>query len=839
MLPPTSSFECIRFFGDVASRDYDNVLACKMAKTKRKISSDNAANRKKNRSQNPFEVRFNHQKRSVLGRKTKHDRGLPGISRSKATEKRKKTLLKEYQERFKANKFVDRRIGEYDPSLSVDDKMAARFVAERKPSFKNAMYNLEEEEVLTHYGQSLATIEKFDDPRSDSDEDEDQRLGAEFVKSAHFGGGFLTKKEEGAEDDGESKSRQDLIDELIARTKERKREARVAKEETCELTDKLDGEWKEMMPLLTSRKAPEEQRGDDGPGDDYDRIVRELKFEMRAKPTDRLKTAEELAKENKEALEKLEADRILRMKGLADGSNAARPTSDDLNSGPVADRVRGTAEVLRYDDDGRLIAPASVGRDETIRQDRSGNVEDSVILSSGENSRGRVRDIRLDLQKRKAAMDDARSEIPYVLPVPQDYDSFSEMVGNLSADEQITVVDRILKCNHPSISDENTGKLEILFAILLQHLSEMSCRQPPRTDVVDALVPFVHDLAKLNPDGCARYVRAAVLRKQRDFARTCSAGKRTSLPEPDTLIFLKLVALLFPTSDFWHSVATPSLLFMSQILIWCPVDTRRGIACGLFVTNLFLEYVQLSRRFVPEAVKFLCQALFTSFSAEEREELRLLTTLRMPRATTLRVDQDSQDLEPGKLSVADVASDEPTTDSFRCTAVHVCLELLERFAGLYNSLQSHKSIFSDVQKMVEVMSIRPNQTPALKDRVCKLRSILTKDRPVEVLVHEIRDRQSSFKFHDPVFEERFDGRKKRKGDRAFHEKQKLTHKYKKELKGAVREIRMDNRFLARHHLKETQERDNERKQKLKRLYHDLANQEHDVKSLKRKKSQDK
>ena len=46
-------------------------------------------NRKKNpvvRS-NPFELRINKQKFSILGRKSKNDKGLPGLSRSKAIKK--------------------------------------------------------------------------------------------------------------------------------------------------------------------------------------------------------------------------------------------------------------------------------------------------------------------------------------------------------------------------------------------------------------------------------------------------------------------------------------------------------------------------------------------------------------------------------------------------------------------------------------------------------------------------------------------------------------------------------------------------------------------------------
>lgn len=40
--------------------------------------------------------------------------------------------------------------------------------------------------------------------------------------------------------------------------------------------------------------------------DDYDHSVRELQFERRGKPLNRMKTEEELAREEKERLEKLE-----------------------------------------------------------------------------------------------------------------------------------------------------------------------------------------------------------------------------------------------------------------------------------------------------------------------------------------------------------------------------------------------------------------------------------------------------------------------------------------------------------------------------------------------------
>ena len=45
---------------------------------------------------------------------------------------RKKTLLKEYKQRFKNNAIIDKRFGEFDESLSIEDKMLKRYAMEKQ-----------------------------------------------------------------------------------------------------------------------------------------------------------------------------------------------------------------------------------------------------------------------------------------------------------------------------------------------------------------------------------------------------------------------------------------------------------------------------------------------------------------------------------------------------------------------------------------------------------------------------------------------------------------------------------------------------------------------------------
>ncbi|CAB0038597.1 unnamed protein product [Trichogramma brassicae] len=148
---------------------------------------------KKVRKVSPFEVHVNKDKSKVLGRKTKADRGLPGVSRSKAIRKRKNTLLVEYKNRDKNNVFLDKRIGERNQNLTPEERTLARFTAEKLKSYGNKnMSTMNEDEILTFKGQSLMDVEKYDDLRiSDNDsEDGDEKSGLlnkKFVEENHFG----------------------------------------------------------------------------------------------------------------------------------------------------------------------------------------------------------------------------------------------------------------------------------------------------------------------------------------------------------------------------------------------------------------------------------------------------------------------------------------------------------------------------------------------------------------------------------------------------------------------------------------------------------------------------
>lgn len=272
---------------------------------------------------NAFEVHINKEKFKILGRTLPADKGLPGVSRSKAIKKRKQTLGNEFQRRFKDNKFRDKRLGRH--SEMTDEEIAqARFTEERISQYKSkkgSIYNLDDNEMLTHKGQTLAELEKYDDVVVSDSDDDGGRLDADFTKIAHFGGGGDSDSEN--EDDDHNK-RKTAIEDLIADQKRRKVENLKEKEEVNMLTDQLDDQWKNLQLLMA--KMTDDGTQEKPKPDTYDKTVKELIFERRGEPTDKLKSEKEILEKEKKRLEELEKQRIARMNGDFEKKKTVAPS---------------------------------------------------------------------------------------------------------------------------------------------------------------------------------------------------------------------------------------------------------------------------------------------------------------------------------------------------------------------------------------------------------------------------------------------------------------------------------------------------------------------------------
>ena len=125
---------------------------------------------------NTFDERVSHSKNQAIGTKTKGAVGRPADAKSASLQQRRAKLLPEYDRRHKSSSFVDRRFGEYNPSISLEDKMLKRFTEERmNRAPKTSMFDLNDDDAelgLTHFGQSLSGLDEMPDVLPDDDDDD-------------------------------------------------------------------------------------------------------------------------------------------------------------------------------------------------------------------------------------------------------------------------------------------------------------------------------------------------------------------------------------------------------------------------------------------------------------------------------------------------------------------------------------------------------------------------------------------------------------------------------------------------------------------------------------------
>jgi nucleolar protein 14 len=125
-----------------------------------------------------------------------------------------------------------------------------------------------------------------------------------------------------------------------------------------------------------------------------------------------------------------------------------------------------------------------------------------------------------------------------------------------------------------------------------------------------------------------------------------------------------------------------------------------------------------------------------------------------------------------------------------------CVDLIQEFANHYVDLPSFKEIFETILNLLNILSIK-NYSQLLKEKINNLKGFITKisETPKEQLKLIVR-KPTQIAQLEPKIEARSRHDPKHHNT-IISEKQLNQKRYKKELKGAIKELRKDNQFLAK------------------------------------------
>jgi nucleolar protein 14 len=192
---------------------------------------------------------------------------------------------------------------------------------------------------------------------------------------------------------------------------------------------------------------------------------------------------------------------------------------------------------------------------------------------------------KLSSAQREANKSAEDYEIPFTFECPSTHVEFLDILQDIRLEDTPTVIHRICVLYHIKLAAENRQKLQNFFGVLVDHLAHLASTESPMPlKVMDSINKQLFDLAQQMPQHAATVFIEKLTSAQAAYKDQLSVTSQ--FPDIKILVILRTLGHVFPTSDYSHPVATPAILFMTEILAQAEIRSEIDIGRGLFLSQL-------------------------------------------------------------------------------------------------------------------------------------------------------------------------------------------------------------------------------------------------------------
>eukprot|EP01061_Rhynchopus_euleeides_P046922 TRINITY_DN913_c1_g1_i1.p1 TRINITY_DN913_c1_g1~~TRINITY_DN913_c1_g1_i1.p1 ORF type:complete len:795 (+),score=364.64 TRINITY_DN913_c1_g1_i1:212-2596(+) len=478
-------------------------------------------------------------------------------------ELRDETLGKEFKRRSKAGGIVDKREG---GDTEDDSAMLSRMkqVRLRKAdSFKLS----DTSDTLTHYGSALgAPIRKEEEP-------------------------------EQGEQQPARKTRNEVLDEIIDKSRAYRDERRQAADERNADIKEIDSEFREVSSLLKYRHErktalPEGLSIAPIPGTDPNAPPAPKKSRVLVLAADgSVKETRGYSKPDKATQE--EMDKILRE--VRKENKAAEKQADKAVKAAVA--AEAAAEPAEKDEYDKLMM----------------DLESSTIAKAGSRTKSNS-ELAAEAQAELLRLQREKARRMHGKDDDSDDDAHAERqlyTPRYSADDTQEVRDSKARKQASSLFESYMGELE------------EQCKPNEKGIVnvdfahIDSIVGQLHNLTGVSPMASCMTARGMVevlnelleAEVRHNASQADDAKPAAASTTPFALIVPAIFAKIFPPSDFRHPVSTPLALYLASTLSQTRLLSLRHVAAGLFRAGVLLDMTAETHRYCGEVLSFLANVL--------------------------------------------------------------------------------------------------------------------------------------------------------------------------------------------------------------------------------------
>jgi nucleolar protein 14 len=213
---------------------------------------------------------------------------------------------------------------------------------------------------------------------------------------------------------------------------------------------------------------------------------------------------------------------------------------------------------------------------------QSGEEKASDIESTSE---AELEMIEEELETRAAAL----KELPYTFEAPQTYDDLVSLFKGWSAADQLTIVERLIILYNPKLGPDAREKLVKIMELLFEHL-DVSSAGNVDMEYIKGLEKHLIGLCRQSSVPFARFAKEKITNVRDCLNKALRSTKlKQAMVSLGDILFFKIVAQVYSTSDMFHPVVTPTLLLICQYLAQASVNSNRDVLSGLLLCDLLHE----------------------------------------------------------------------------------------------------------------------------------------------------------------------------------------------------------------------------------------------------------
>lgn len=652
------------------------------------------------------------------------------------------------QRRNKVGGIRDQRFGENDPKMTPEERNLERFVREKqRADKKGALFNLEDDE-LTHLGNPLVSDEVIEDFDGDDMDLSDPSQNEHEINDRPPKRRRLSEEPESGDDELKAdvtaqperpKTKNEVMKEVVAKSKLYKFERQQAKEDDDDLRAELDKGLPDLYALMQgTHKVPAAKQLQELPNGvmnpdrlallngkdraqadkEYDERLKEYTFDQRSRPTVRTLTEEEKLEQEAKKLKNLEDQRLRRMRDDADSEEedldavedipADRdPDSSDmdgfgLGSGIPEQQKRQELEVEEEDDfvieDNLLASGSDVDfsdvKNSALQSDHEVSDDEDREFVQGLLSK---EDLGREELKSRTGVQETSTDPTTSVTCPQTHAEFIDMTRTIAVSSLPTVVQRIRALYQPKLSAENKAKLAVFSTVLIDHISYLA-NQPshPPFDVLEALIRHTHSLAKTYPEEIGRAFREHL---------KAMHEKRPLAPTSGDLVILTAISTIFSTSDHFHQVVTPAMLCMTRYIGQKIPQTLSDLATGTYIASLALQYQRSSQRYIPEFLNYVYTTVYAIMPPTSSAPKGPCPAHSMPASLRLASRRKQASIQDRQLSFWDTlpASDvlDENNGTLKVSLLKTHLDLVKQVTQIWRSKSAFLEIIEPIIELLE------------------------------------------------------------------------------------------------------------------------------------------